>query len=365
MTLAQEIRFCTTTDGVRIAYATVGNGPALVCAPQWLTHLEEEIRSPAWSHWVQGLSYGRTLVRYDKRGCGLSDREAREQNVDAWVRDLEAVVEAAGLDTFPLFGSCQGGPIALEYAARHPERVTHLVLYGTFARGRMKRAAGRQLEEEGRMWLKMVELGWGQDNPAYRQVFATRFMPEGTLEQLRAFAAMDRASTSPSTAVRLLDAFAWIDVSASAARVRCPTLVLHANQDAIVPFEEGRFLAALIPGARLETLESRNHVLLEHEPAWSKLLEQLERFVRATRPPLAEKRGFPAGSLTARERDILELIAEGMGNEAIAARLGLSEKTVRNHITNVFGKLQVTSRAQAIVRARDAGFGFKVARSPG
>ena len=363
MTLAQEIRFCTTADAVRIAYAKIGNGPVLVSAPQWLTHLEEEIRSPAWKHWVLGLSRARTLVRSDKRGCGLSDRAVREQGVDAWVRDLEAVVEAAGLDTFPLFGSCQGGPIAVEYAARHPERVTHLVLYGTFARGRMKRAAGRQHEEEGRMWLKMVELGWGQDNPAYRQVFATRFMPEGSLEQLRSFAAMDRASTSPSTAVQLLDAFSWIDVSASAARVRCPTLVLHANQDAIVPFEEGRILAALIPGARLETLESRNHVLLEHEPAWSRLLEQLGQFIQAPAQPLPERRAFAAGSLTARERDILELIAEGIGNEAIAERLGVSEKTVRNHITSVFSKLQVTTRAQAIVRAREAGFGLKAAKT--
>ncbi len=362
MSLAQEIRFCTTADGVRIAYAKIGDGSALVCAPQWLTHLEEEVRSPAWSHWVTGLSRGRTLVRYDKRGCGLSDRAVREQSVDAWVRDLEAVVEAAGLDTFPLFGSCQGGPIAVEYAARHPERVSHLVLYGTFARGRMKRAAGRQHEEEGRMWLKMVELGWGQDNPAYRQVFATRFIPEGSLEQLRSFAAMDRASTSPSTAVQLLDAFAWIDVSASAGRVRCPTLVLHAHQDAIVPFEEGRLLAGLIPGARLVTLESRNHVLLEHEPAWQQLLERLDGFLKAPRPSQAS-RAFPAGTLTAREKDVLELIAEGLGNEAIAARLGVSEKTVRNHITSVFGKLQVTTRAQAIVRARDAGFGLRGART--
>lgn len=362
MSLVQEIRFCTTTDAVRIAYATVGSGPTLVSTPQWLTHLEEEIRSPAWRHWVRGLSRGRTLVRYDKRGCGLSDRVARKQGVDAWVRDLEAVVEAAGLRTFPLFGSCQGGPIAVEYAARYPERVSHLVLYGTFARGRMKRAAGREHVEEGRMWLKMVELGWGQDNPAYRQVFATRFMPEGTLEQLRAFAAMDRASTSPSTAVQLLDAFAWIDVSASAARVRCPTLVLHANEDAIVPFEEGRILAGLIPGARFVTLDSRNHVLLEEEPAWAQLLEQLGEFVQVPEP-LPPSRGFPAGSLTAREKDILELIAEGLGNEAIAARLGLSEKTVRNHITSVFSKMQVTSRAQAIVRAREAGFGLKAART--
>ncbi len=356
--MKQQIRFCASAEGVRIAYAISGTGPPLISAANWLTHLEQEVQSPVWRHWLEELSRANTLVRYDKRGCGLSDRNARDLSFEACVRDLEAVADAAGFDRFPVFGECQGGPIAIEYAARHPERVSHLALYGTFARGRLKRDPTPQQVEEAELGFKTIEVGWGQDNPGYRQVFATRFMPEGSPEHLRSFCALERVSTSPAIAAKLIREFALIDVQQAAQKVRCPTLVLHSTRDAVVPFEEGRILARLIPKARFVPIESVNHALLEHEPAWTQFVAELRAFVprgAVGRAPVAL--GVSLADLTPREIEILERIAQGLDNAQIAAHLALSEKTVRNHITRIFDKLSVENRSQVIVLARDAGFG--------
>jgi pimeloyl-ACP methyl ester carboxylesterase/DNA-binding CsgD family transcriptional regulator len=345
--MKQEIRFCRSFDGTRIAYATAGEGPPLVKAPHWLTHLEYEWQSPIWRRWIASLAQGRTLVRMDERGCGLSDRGVREFSLAHYVNDLEAVIDAAGLERFALFGHSQGGAIALEYAARHPERVSHLVLLGTYARGRLKRLPQRREESEAQ--LKLVEVGWGGDDPSYRQFFASQFMPGATLEQLRLMSELQRVSSSPEEAVRLLRSFYEIDVSESLPRISCPTLVLHARGDLRVGFEEGRSVAAAIPDARFVPLESDNHILLEHEPAFARFFAELDAFLPGKRA------SFPV--LTARESEILEHIARGLDNAQIAARLALSEKTVRNHITHIFDKIGVESRAQAIVLARERGLG--------
>ena len=353
----QQIRFCSSADGTRIAYASSGKGPPLLSAANWLTHLEEESRSPVWLHWLNELSRSNTLVRYDKRGCGLSERAARNLSFEAFVADLEAVSDAAGWERFALLGECQGGPIAIEYAARHPERVSHLVLYGTFVRGRLKRQPTPEQVAEAELLFKAIEVGWAEKDPAYRQVFATRFMPEGAAEHIRSFCALELAATSPSVAARLLREFSQIDVEAAAARVRCPTLVLHATRDAVVPFEEGRIMAALIPSARFVPLESANHVLLAQEPAWARFVAALRAFVpHASTAPAGDPRAL--ANLTARELEIVELLAQGLDNARIAARLALAEKTVRNYITRVFAKLCVEHRSQAIVLAREAGFGL-------
>lgn len=349
--MRHQIRFCKSFDGVRIAFAVSGkDSPVslpLVRAPHWLTHLEYEWQSPIWRPWITALSSGRTLVRMDERGCGLADRNVAEISFESFVRDLEAVVDAAGLERFALFGHSQGGPIAIEYAVRHPERVTHLVLLGTYARGGFVRDPGRTEEFEAQ--LKLVEAGWGRDDPSYRQLFASQFMPGATLEQLRQMAELQRMSSHPSDAVRIMRSFFNIDVSQSAPRVSCPTLVCHARGDLRVPFEEGRALAAAIPGARFVPLDSGNHILLEHEPGFRRFLEEVRAFLPGDRT------SFPV--LTAREAEILDHIAQGLDNAQIAARLELSEKTVRNHITRIFDKIQVESRAQAIVRAREKGLG--------
>lgn len=350
----QQIRFCTSADSVRIAYSTTGDGPPLVKAANFLSHLEFDWGSPVWRHWMTELSRDHTFVRYDTRGCGLSDWDVPELSFEAWVRDLEAVVNATGLEKFALFGMSQGASIAIAYAVRHRERVSHLILHGAYARGRLKHSVTPRQREEAETMVKLAELGWGKDNPAFRQFFTTQFIPDGTPEQHRWFNELERVSTSPENAARFMRVMNEIDVTALAPLVSCPTLVLHSNRDARVAFEEGRLVAGLIPGARFVPLDSRNHILLEHEPAWRHWLDEVRSFLPAT------PAGAPAfAALTPRELELVELIAQGLDNAQIAARLALSEKTVRNHITSIFSKFQVENRAQAIVLAREAGFGRK------
>ncbi len=277
--LEQSIRFCQSADGVRLAYATIGAGPPLVKAANWLSHLEFDWQSPIWRHWLIGLAQQHTLIRYDERGCGLSDWNVDDFSFEAWVRDLEAVVDAAGVERFPLIGLSQGGPIAIAYATRHPERVSHLILYGSYARGKLKRDLTAEKIDEVETLVKLIRIGWGRENPAFRQVFTSMFIPDATLEQYRWFNDLQRASASPENAARLVEGFNAIDVRQLAAQLDLPTLVLHARGDMRIPFEEGRLLASLIPGARLVTLESNNHILLEHEPAWQKFLSEVHEFL--------------------------------------------------------------------------------------
>ncbi|KAA1011181.1 alpha/beta fold hydrolase [Paraburkholderia panacisoli] len=347
----QQIRLCTGSDGVRIAYATCGTGPPIVKAANWLSHLEFDLKSPVWSHVIAELCRQHTLIRYDQRGCGLSDRDPDEISFDAWQRDLASVINACGVQRFALLGISQGASIAVAYAVAWPERVSHLVLYGGYARGKLKRSADPRLRDEAETLVKLAELGWGQQNPAFRQFFTTQFIPGGTPEQHHWFNELERLTTTPRNAARIMRVFNEIDVVDLLPQVQCPTLVLHASDDARVPFEESRLLASLIPGARFVPLDSENHLLLDSEPAWLRWRDELRAFLPTTEPV------DPAfAALTPRERDIVGLIAGGRDNAQIAARLGLSEKTVRNHITSIFSKLEVENRSQAIVLARKAGF---------
>lgn len=346
----QDLRFCTSYDGTRLAYARTGSGAPLVKAANWLSHIEYDWSSPIWRHWIEGLSRHRTLWRYDERGCGLSDRDPREVSLEAWVRDLEAVVDAAKLERFALLGLSKGVAVAIEYTSRHPDRVSELILYGGYARGRLKRGDGQQGLDELMMMSKLVELGWGTDNRAFRQVFATQFLPEASAEMVDAFDELQRESASAADAVRSLQASAQIDLTRTAERIACPTLILHSREDGRIPFEEGRRLASLVPGARFVPLASRNHVLLANEPAWRVFLDEIDAF-------LAGGRRTALADLTPRENELVELLARGLDNHQIAAHLDISEKTVRNMVSSVLDKIGAESRAQAIVRARDAGYG--------
>ena len=352
------VRFCTSRDGVRIAYSVTGNGPPLLKTANWLSHLEYDWDSPIWRPWWEELARHFTLIRYDQRGCGLSDREVADISLDAWVSDVEAVADAVGFPRFSLFGLSQGAAIAMAYAARHPDRVDRLLLCGAYAEGRYKRDARPEKVEAARMLLKLIEMGWGTGGPAFRQVFTAMIIPDATAEQQHAFDDLQSLSTTPQNAVRILDGFNAIDVTAEAPRIACPTLVVHSNKDCSISFEAGRRVAALIPGARFVPVESRNHVLLATEPAWKVLMREMVEFASgsAAAEPLRQPDERLA-EMTAREREVLELVAQGLGNADIAGRLHLSEKTVRNHVSSIFAKLHVATRAQAIVLARERGFG--------
>jgi DNA-binding CsgD family transcriptional regulator len=214
-----------------------------------------------------------------------------------------------------------------------------------------------QLREEAEMMVKLVELGWTQENPAFRQFFTTQYIPNGTTGQQRRVNELVRNSTTPATAARYMRFVNEIDVVDLLPKINCPTLVMHATQDGRVPFEEGLLMASRIPKAYFVPLESRNHFLFESEPAWQRWVEEVRAFLPA---PVAQV--DPAfAMLSSCERDVVELIARGCDNAQIAAHLGLSEKTVRNHITSIFAKLEVENRSRAIVLAREAGFGSQSA----
>jgi pimeloyl-ACP methyl ester carboxylesterase/DNA-binding CsgD family transcriptional regulator len=344
---SQQIRFCKSFDGTRIAYARTGEGPPLVKAPHWLTHLEYEWSSPIWKPWIDGFSSEYSFVRMDQRAGGLSDRDAVDISLEAWVRDLEAVIDAAGLERVALFGHSQGAAIAMDFARRHPGRVSHLVLLGAYARGWQRRGLPPARIEELEAQLKLVEAGWGREDAAYRQMYSVQIIPGGSLEQLNALSELQRVSAEPATAVRIMRTMAGLDVTSVASGLQVPTLVLHAGGDRRAPFEEGRLLAGVIPHARFVPLDSENHILLEQEPAFRKFFDELRGFVAgdsAARSPML-------AGLTARELEVLERIGQGLDNAQIAAHLGLSEKTVKNHITRLFDKIGVENRSQAMLVA--------------
>jgi pimeloyl-ACP methyl ester carboxylesterase/DNA-binding winged helix-turn-helix (wHTH) protein len=275
----QHIAFCRATDGVRLAYAVAGEGPPLVRAANWMTHLGYDIESPVWKHWVRDLSDNHRFIRYDERGCGLSDWDATDFTFDDWVADLESVVEALGLERFPLLGVSQGGAVAVAYAARHPERVSHLVLCGAYARGRAVRATGEDEKRAAALDLELARVGWGRDDPAFRQVFAAQFQPDGTRADWAAFDQLQRRTTSPENAVRFLEEFGRIDVRVLARDVVCPTLIMHSRDDHRVPLRFGEELASLIPDSRLVALASNNHLLTASEPAWQVFRAELDAFL--------------------------------------------------------------------------------------
>jgi pimeloyl-ACP methyl ester carboxylesterase/DNA-binding CsgD family transcriptional regulator len=354
--MTQSIRYLKTRDGVRLAWAALGKGPALVKAANWLSHLTYDLESPVWRHWIEFLSQHFRLIRYDERGSGMSDWEAADLSPARWGEDLEAVIEASDPgEQFVLLGISQGAAAAITYAVRHPQRVARLMLYGGFSKGWAHRP-----ESEGyrryRAIVDLVQLGWGKDNPAFRQLFAAQFVPGASAEQFAWFNELCRRTTTPEIAARLLAARGELNVRHLLAQVRVPTLVLHARGDEIVPFEAGKQLAAEIPDAEFVSLDSRNHILLADEPAWAHFKDAVLEFTGRPRTTSAEDPVL--ATLSVRERQILAAVVSGASNAEIGSALFVSEKTVRNSLTRIFEKLGVHTRTQAAVLARDRGFSW-------
>jgi pimeloyl-ACP methyl ester carboxylesterase/DNA-binding CsgD family transcriptional regulator len=320
--------------------------------PSWLSNLDYQWQSTAWRPWLTFLEARGLLIRYDPRGCGLSDRDITDLSFDSWVRDVDAVLDASGQESVALVGICQGGAVAIRYAAQRPERVERLVLYGTYARGRDRRDDLPLEPEKAKVMLEMLELGWADADSAFMRAFATQFQPDGAIEHLESWCRLQRQATSARNAVALTRIMFDIDVRGDARNIRCPVLVAHASDDAVVPLEEGRLLAREIPDAKFLTLDSRNHFMLPKERAWLELVEALDGFL-----PRVDAEDELAGLLSLREQQVLRAVAEGLDNREIGAALEISEKTVRNHVSGILSKLGVPTRAKAIVRAIRAGIG--------
>lgn len=278
--LNQEIKYCRTADGVRLAYAFAGSGPPLVKTGNWLHHLQYDWESPVWRHVLRGLAEDHTLIRYDARGNGMSDWDVDNLSLEAWVSDLETVVDAVNTPRFPLLGISQGCAVSVAYAARHPERVSHLVLYGGYTLGAKRRT--REDRDKRNAMLTLARLEWGADNPAFRQLFTGNFIPEATPAQADFFNELQRKTTSPECAARYLDVTGDFDITALLPKVLAPTLVMHVRGDLMVPFEEGKALAAGIPGAHFVALQGRNHFFLEDEPASERFFEEMKFFLNTS-----------------------------------------------------------------------------------
>jgi DNA-binding winged helix-turn-helix (wHTH) protein/pimeloyl-ACP methyl ester carboxylesterase len=273
----QEIQFFITSDGVRLAYTIGGSGPPIVRAIDWLNHLDFEWKNPYRRQWFSQIMCHNTLLRYDQRGSGLSDWNVDDFSFERSLADFEELIALVGFDKFALVGSCQGGPIGAAYAARHPERVTHLILVGAFARGWPP--PGSMITEQFNAMLTLVRHGWGRDNPAFRQLWTTLFRPDATLEESEWMNELQRITSSPDNAALMMAEFPKIDITDLLPKVSCPTLVLHSRDEAVVPASEGRLIASRIRGARYVELPSRSHEVVPGDPAWQIFVDEVSRFL--------------------------------------------------------------------------------------
>lgn len=344
--LTHELRFSQLASGSRVAWARSGRvgAPTLLRVAHWMTHVEMDLRSALWQPWLQRLGRDLDIVRYDERGCGLSGPDETPLGLDAAVEEVAVVADACGSQSLALLGISGAAAPAIAYAARHPERVSHLVLMGSYTHGLLHREPSADSLAFHEATVRLVELGWGRADPAVQQFFTTRFAPEASPAEAAALNEQQRLSCDGRRAAAILRARVALDVRALLPQLQVPTLVLHSAGDAVVPVELGREMAAAIPGARFETLPSRNHYPLAGEAAFERFCEIVTDFVAAVpaRP-----------QLTPREQALAALVAQGLDNLQIAAHMGLAEKTVRNALSLLYGKLGVEGRPQAVVRTRD------------
>jgi pimeloyl-ACP methyl ester carboxylesterase len=346
---AQKIRFCEAPDGVRIAYAVHGAGPPLLISTCWLSHLQHDWESPVWRHFLEDLGEFATVIRYDERGHGLSDWDVTDHGLEARIGDLEAVADAAGFDRFALMGMAQGGPPAIAYVARHPERVTRLLFYGSYAGPDL--SPSTEEAELHEAFSQMIKVGWARPESTFRRVFTSMMIPGATEEQKQWLDELQRVAASAENAQLAHRQRAQANSVHLLVELDLPTLVLHSRGDRMNDFAEGRQLATRITGARLVPLESANHIVLGDEPAWSVFVEEVRDFLAPDADPGAT--ATAAAVLSPRETEVLRLAADGMTNDEIAAALFLSVRTVERHLHNSYAKLGVqgrSARAAAVAR---------------
>jgi pimeloyl-ACP methyl ester carboxylesterase/DNA-binding CsgD family transcriptional regulator len=340
----QQIRFCRAPDGVRLAYASHGSGPPLVVVSCWLSHIQHDWQSPVWRHFLEDLGEITTLIRYDERGFGLSDWNVTDFSLEARLRDLETVIDAVGLERFALMGMSGNSPVALAYAARHPERVTRVIMYGGWAGATGDDTAEDQADEAA--YRAMVRAGWARPDPLFRRVFTNIFIPDATEEQMRWYDDLQRMSTSTENMLAAREARIRTFVGDQLRQIHAPTLVLHARDDRSIPFDLGRSVASELPNARLVPLESRNHILLRDEPSWRIFMDEAAAFMEPDRVQGAlGVTDADVATLSAREREVLHLAADGLSNDEIADRLTLSARTVERHLSNAYVKLGISGKA--------------------
>ena len=339
----QDVRFCRSADGTRIAYAVHGSGPPLLLASCWLSHLEFDWQSPEWRHFLLDLGRVATVIRYDERGNGMSDWEVTDFGLEPRVADLEAVADAAGLDRFAMIGMSQGGPVGVAYATRHPGRISRLILYGTY--GRAMDHTDPQAVELEQTFRQMIKVGWARPDSTFRRVFTNLLIPAATDEQAGWLDDLQARATSTENAVQARAGRMGADVRDLLPELTVPTLVVHARGDRMINFALGRELAARIPGARLVTLDSDNHITLADEPAWPVFVGEVRDFLAADRvTPTDAKIPLPQ-VLSSRELEVLRLAADGKDNEEIARTLSLSVRTVERPLQNIYAKLDLQGQA--------------------
>ena len=356
--MEQKVGFLKAQDNVRLAYATSGEGPPLVRAATWLTHIEQDWQGPVWGHWCRALSQNNQLIRYDERGCGLSERNIGSLELDDWVADLEAVVDHLELEKFSLFGMSQGGTVALNYAARHPERIDKLVLNGAAPTSWQNEFAPADVKEHWRALDSLAKAGWGEHGSAFTTPFAHLFIPEAKPEHIEWYADLSTKTASKDVAALIFDVLGSMDAMEAIRELKdkdIPTLIMHSERDEMIPLMASQYIAAELSKAEFMVLDSANHILLEDEPAFDAFNAAVNRFLHGSDAIMAPPNPRHFDELTKREREILQVMARGLGNSEIGDKLFISEQTVRNHITNILDKLEVETRAKAIVLAKDMG----------
>jgi pimeloyl-ACP methyl ester carboxylesterase len=293
----QQIQYCAASDGVRLAYSIIGKGTPIVRTPHWFAHLEYDLKGPIFRHQILGLAHHHSLLRYDGRGLGLSQREVAEISFEHVIEDLETVVDHVGLERFILVGLSQGGAVAAAYASRHPERLSHLIIYGGFARGLLHRGNPEKQRQTLELMRAVVREGWGSDQDSYREFFTSQFIPDGSIKHHRWLNDVQRIAATPEVAEQILCMNADINIADLLPTIRVPTLVMHSRGDLRVPFSQGQEVASGIPGAKFVPLESRNHIILADEPANRQFLDAVASFLGDQRI-----RGALPGTVTFKER---------------------------------------------------------------